>query len=101
MSLKQLSILSFLFFSAVASQANNHVNDQNLSIDSLENLAGQGDISAQYELGIMYVEGNDVAKDMSKAKYYLDKVINNSNRSNFSFVDVAKIYWEMFELWKY
>jgi TPR repeat protein len=82
-------------------QANNHANDQNLDANQLNLLAEQGDISAQYELGVMYVEGRNVDKNLSKAKEYLDQVINNKNKSNLAFIDVAKIYWEMFELWKY
>jgi len=31
----------------------------------------------------------------------LDKAIKNSNKNDLAFADVAKIYWEMFELWKY
>ncbi len=49
----------------------------------------------------MYAEGRNVDKNLSKAKNYLDQVINNQNKSDFAFIDVAKIYWEMFELWKH
>ncbi len=99
--LRHLSILVLLLFSVFLAQANNHASDQNLDVDQLEPLAEHGDISAQYELGVMYAEGRGVDKNMSKAKYYLDKAINNKNKSSLAFVDVAKIYWEMFELWKY
>ncbi|MBT3186451.1 MAG: SEL1-like repeat protein [Candidatus Thioglobus sp.] len=102
MSLKQLSMLAFLTFVAISSvQAGEHSHGKNLNIEHLETLAEQGDVSAQYELGVMYVDGSGADKDMSKAKYYLDKAIKNSNKNDLAFADVAKIYWEMFELWKY
>lgn len=94
-------VLAFLLSIAGSIQASNHTNDQNLGINQLESLAGQDDISAQYELGVMYAEGRGVDKDLSKAKYYLDKVINSPNKTRPAFVNVAKIYWEMFELWDY
>jgi TPR repeat protein len=99
--LKPILILAFLLCVTGFAQANNHVNDQNLDVNQLELLAEQGDISAQYELGVMYAEGESIDKNRTKAKYYLDKVIDNQNQSSLAFVDVAKIYWEMFELWKY
>lgn len=93
--------LAFLLSIAGSTQANNHANNQNHSAHQLELLAEQGDISAQYELGIMYAEGRSVDKDLSKAKYYLDKVINSPNKTRPAFVNVSKIYWEMFKLWNY
>jgi len=95
--LKPILILAFLLCATGFAQA----NDQNLDVNQLELLAEQGDISAQYELGVMYAEGESIDKNRTKAKYYLDKVIDNQNQSSLAFVDVAKIYWEMFELWKY
>jgi len=99
--LKPILILAFLLCTTGSAQANSHANNSNLGVNQLELLAEQSDISAQYELGIMYAEGERIDKNMSKAKYYLDKVINSQNQSGLVFVDVAKIYWEMFELWKY
>ncbi|MEO1917324.1 MAG: SEL1-like repeat protein [Candidatus Thioglobus sp.] len=99
--LKAQLITLYLLCTAGFAQANNHENDQNLDSHHLELLAKQGDISAQYELGVMYAEGRNVDKNLSKAKNYLDQVINNQNKSDFAFIDVAKIYWEMFELWKH
>ena len=95
--LKPILILAFLLCATGFAQA----NDQNLDVNQLELLAEQGDISAQYELGVMYAEGESIDKNRTKAKYYLDKVIDNQNQSGLAFVDIAKIYWEMFELWKY
>lgn len=95
--LKPILILAFLLCATGFAQA----NDQNLDVNQLELLAEQGDISAQYELGVMYAEGESIDKNRTKAKYYLDKVIDNQNQSSLAFVDIAKIYWEMFELWKY
>ena len=88
-------------FIMLPAQANIHTDNHTPSAAQLHTLAKQGDISAQYELGVMYAEGRGIDKDMSKAKYYLDKVINNDNKRRPAFVEVAKIYWKMFELWKY
>lgn len=99
--LKAQLITLYLLGTVGFAQANNHANNQNLDSQHLNLLAEQGDISAQYELGVMYAEGRNVDKDLSKAKGYLDQVINNQNKSDFAFINVAKIYWEMFELWKY
>ena len=99
--LKPILILAFLFGATGFAQANNHANDQNLDVNQLELLAEQCDISAQYELGVMYAEGENISKNLPKAKYYLNKVIKNHSQKSLALVDVAKIYWEMFELWKY
>ena len=88
-------------FIMLPAQANIHTDNHTPNAAQLHTLAKQGDISSQYELGVMYAEGRGIDNDMSKAKYYLDKVINNDNKRRPAFVEVAKIYWKMFELWKY
>jgi TPR repeat protein len=88
-------------FIILPAQANIHTDNHTPNAAQLHTLAKQGDISAQYELGLMYAEGIGAEKNLSKAKHYLDKVINNTNKSTLILADVAKIYWEIFELWKY
>ena len=98
---KYLSVFTLLFCVVFIVKANNHAHNQNLDFQQLELLAVANDISTQYDLGVMYAEGIGVEKSLSKAKHYLDKVINNTNKSALILADVAKIYWEIFELWKY
>ena len=59
-------ILAFLLCAAGFAQANNHANDQNLDANQLELLAEQSDISAQYELGVIYAEGESIDKNRTK-----------------------------------
>jgi len=65
--LKPILILAFLLCTTGFAQANNHANDQNLDVNQLELLAEQVDISAQYELGVIYAEGESIDKKQDKS----------------------------------
>ncbi len=53
---------------------------------------------AQYALGEMYANGFGVLKDLAKAKYWIKKAYENTDK-NIS--NAAKDIWESFELSKY
>ena len=64
--------------------------------------AEQGFANAQNNLGWLYAtgQGKGVSKDLSKAKYWVEKAYENPDAEN-STVELAKDNWNTFELWKY
>lgn len=50
------------------------------SISSNEDLANKGDSSATYYLSLVYLQGISVAKDDTKAEYWLKKLGVNTKR---------------------
>ena len=62
--------------------------------------AEQGNADAQYNLGVMYAEGHGVSKDLSKAKYWINKSCENLDASADT-LEEAKKSWNGLELGKY
>jgi TPR repeat protein len=48
----------------------------------------------------LYATGDGISKDLSKAKYWINKAYENPDAKN-STVENAEKYWNKFELWKY
>ena len=45
----------------------------------METLANQGDADAQFELGVMYDNGDGVEQDSTKAAYWYEKAVEQGN----------------------
>ncbi|KAB7883033.1 hypothetical protein GBG19_15135 [Poseidonibacter ostreae] len=56
--------------------------------------AAQGYSLAQYKLALIYINGIEVLKDYSKAKFWINKSYDSGNY-------LAKNAWNEYELWKY
>ncbi|MBE2983209.1 SEL1-like repeat protein, partial [Enterobacter hormaechei] len=50
-------------------------------ISALEEDASRGDVEAQTSLGIIYLNGDGVEKDYSKAKLWLEKAAGHNNQN--------------------
>ena len=60
--------------------------------------AEQGYAKAQNNLGWMYATGTGVPKDMTKAKYWINKAYEGDDAKASN---MAKENWDRFKLWKY
>lgn len=49
------------------------------SFEELKNSAEQGDAEAQYKLGLMYFEGTEIVKDLSKAETWISNAAKNGS----------------------
>ncbi|MCS5624173.1 MAG: sel1 repeat family protein [Candidatus Marinimicrobia bacterium] len=57
-----------------------------------------GNPAAQYNLGLIYIKGEVLLKDMIKATYWIKKAYEEGNTEVRK---IAKDTWNEFELWKY
>jgi TPR repeat protein len=62
--------------------------------------AEQGSEHGQNNLGIMYIDGMGVPKDLNKAKYWIEKAYENPN-ANSKTKDWIERIWNDNKLWKY
>jgi len=62
--------------------------------------AEQDSAYGQNNLGIMYIDGMGVLKDLNKAKYWIKKAYDNPNTSSKTKDWVERI-WNDNKLWKY
>jgi len=68
----------------------------------LKKAAEQGDSIAQYELGVLYFEGNGVLKSKKDCAYWMKKAADIENLLNYDHDALkAKDFWKENELWKY
>lgn len=78
-----LGIVAAIVIPATSSQNSSRTIEalvaDELSIDQLENLANQGDVVAQVNLGVMYNQGNRVVKDDVKAFELFKKAAEQGN----------------------
>ena len=60
-------------------RADQYIKQQNYqaAFPIFEEFAKQGNASSQFNLGLMYSQGQGVRQDSSKAKYYYDLACNN------------------------
>ena len=65
-----------------------------------DGIIAQGHAKAQYNLGNLYANGDGVLKDLSKAKYWINKAYENPNAET-RIVELAEKGWNQLELWKY
>ena len=60
-------------------------------IKNLEKLAEEGNCNAQYELGCLYYQGNEVAQDYGKARWYFENAVQNGSKAANYYL--GKIYY--------
>jgi hypothetical protein len=68
-------------------------NDQK-SIENCKLLAKKGNDMAQFYLGLLYLNGNGVEKDIKKTKYWISESLSRGNSK-------AQEIWDEYELWMY
>lgn len=68
-------------------------NDQE-SFKKCKLLAEKGNDNAQLYLGLLYLNGKGVKKDIKKTKYWISESLSSGNSK-------AKEIWHEYELWKY
>ena len=105
--MKKLTILLFSIFISFNSYADfqdatdaYNKGDFKTAFNEIKPLAEQGNADAQYNLGVMYANGEGVLKDLSKAKYWIKKAYENPGVSA-STKGLAEWNWNLFKLWKY
>ena len=74
--------------------------DYKTALKEWQPLADQGYAKAQYNLGVLYANGIGELKDLSKAKYWINKAYENPDAST-STLRLADQGWNQLELWKY
>lgn len=60
--------------------------------------ANQGEYISEPLLGIMYIKGNRILKNMGKARFWIGKAYKAEDKK---VSETAKTIWDKNELWKY
>ncbi len=100
--MKHLIIILFLFSTTCTALAasNTEENDSDRADRTKEIFrstiqhAEQGNSFAQYNLGLMYIYGEGVIRDLGQAKIWLKNAYENGDKD-------ASQLWEEYQLWKY
>jgi TPR repeat protein len=84
--MKQFLLLFFTLFALHLSYGQ--------SFNEVKQSAEQGDANAQFDLGVMYDNGEGTLMDKKQAAYWIKQAYENGSSE-------AKDAWEEYELWKY